>query len=121
MTQESSCPVAAMARILAARWTLEIIHNLRERRRFCELQDRLGHISPTLLSQRLRFLEQEGLIRRIVHPEATRHVEYELTRKGQELLPILDQLAEWAYRWHLVEPTEQGKGESDDVPSAGPS
>ena len=102
MAKEISCPVAAMARVLASRWTLEIIHNLRERRRFCELQAKLGDISPALLSQRLRFLEQEGLIRRIVFPDAPRHVAYELTPKGQELLPILDQLAAWARRWHLV-------------------
>lgn len=102
MAQEESCPVAAMARVLGARWTLQIIHNLRERRRFCELQARLGPISPTLLSKRLHFLEAEGLIRRIVHPESPRHVEYELTEKGRELLPILDQLAAWAYRWQLV-------------------
>ncbi len=106
MTQEHECPIAAMARILGARWTLEIIHNLRQPRRYCELQARLGNISPTLLSKRLRFLEQEGLIRRVERPGAPRHVEYELTPKGQELLPILDQLAEWAHRWHLVQPTE---------------
>lgn len=110
MTQETSCPVAAMARVLAARWTLEIIHNLRERRRFCELQARLGNISPTLLSRRLRYLEAQGLIRRIVHPESPKHVEYELTQKGRELLPILDQLAAWAYRWKLVVAPETEKG-----------
>ncbi len=114
MREEPSCPVAAMARVLATRWTLEIIHNLRQPRRFCELQDRLGHISPTLLSQRLRFLEQEGLVHRIPHPESARHVEYSLTEKGQELLPILDQLAAWAYRWHLVD-DEHVEGVDDDL------
>lgn len=104
MSPELVCPVAATARILGARWTLEIIHNLRERRRYCELQARLGNINPTLLSRRLKFLEQEGIVRRIEFPDAPRHVEYELTEKGRELLPILDQLAAWAARWMLVTP-----------------
>jgi len=102
MSPELVCPVAATARILGARWTLEIIHNLRERRRYCELQARLGNINPTLLSRRLKFLEQEGIVRRIEFPDAPRHVEYELTEKGRELLPILDQLAAWAGRWMMV-------------------
>ena len=95
--------MAATARILGKRWTLEIIHNLRQRRRYCELRARLGPISPTLLSQRLKFLEREGLIRRIEFPNAPRHVEYELTEKGRDLLPVLDSLASWAQRWHLVD------------------
>lgn len=101
MSPETICPVAATARILGARWTLEIIHNLRQRRRYCELRARVGEINPTLLSRRLRFLEEQGIVRRIEVPDSRRHVEYELTEKGRDLLPILDQLADWASRWVL--------------------
>lgn len=101
MSPELICPVAATARILGARWTLQIIHNLRQRRRFCELQELVGGVNPTTLSQRLKFLEEQGLIRRLPISDAPRHVEYELTDMGRDLLPVLDALAQWADRWVL--------------------
>jgi len=100
MSREPTCPVAATARILGARWTLQIIHNLRQRRRFCELQKLVGNINPTTLSQRLKFLEEQGVIRRLPISDAPLHVEYELTEKGSDLLPILDELARWANKWN---------------------
>lgn len=93
------CPVRATARILGARWTLQIVHHLRERRRFCELQNLVGGVNPTTLSQRLKFLEEEGLVDRFPLSDAPPHVEYALTRKGRDLLPILDALADWAEKW----------------------
>jgi DNA-binding HxlR family transcriptional regulator len=108
MSSELECPVTATARILGARWTLQIVHHLRERRRFCELQDLVGGVNPTTLSQRLKFLEEQGLILRLPISDAPPHVEYELTDKGRDLLPILDSLASWAEKW-LV---SQGQGAS---------
>jgi len=102
MNPEFGCPVEATARILGARWTLQIIHNLRRRRRFCELQELAGGVNPTTLSQRLKFLEEQGLIRRLPISDAPPHVEYELTEMGRDLLPVLDSLARWAFKWlHL--------------------
>jgi len=99
MSREAECPVAATARILGMRWTLEILHNLRRRRRFCELQKRVKNVNPTMLSQRLKFLESQGVLRRILVSDMPPHVEYELTEKGRDLLPILDAMARWADRW----------------------
>ena len=95
------CPVAAVTRLLGSRWTMQIIHHLRESRRYCELQALVGEVNPTTFTQRLRFLEQQGLIVRREDPENTRYVEYALTPKGRELLPILDALAAWAQKWLL--------------------
>ncbi len=103
MTPELVCPVTATARILGARWTLQIIYHLREPRRFCELQDLVGGVNPTTLSQRLKFLEEQGLILRLPISDAPPHVKYELTDKGRDLLPILDSLASWAEKWHLLQ------------------
>lgn len=111
--QEEPCPVAATARILGTKWTLQIIHNLRQRRRYCELRARVGNINPTLLARRLKFLEAEGLVRRIEYPSAPRHVEYELTEKGRALLPIIDALAEWASRWQVVQPEPVASEDGD--------
>jgi DNA-binding HxlR family transcriptional regulator len=99
MSPEDVCPVAATARILGMRWTLQILHNLRQRRRFCELQKRVRNVNPTTLSQRLKFLESQGVLRRILISDMPPHVEYELTEKGRDLLPILDSMARWANRW----------------------
>ncbi|MCX7853162.1 MAG: helix-turn-helix transcriptional regulator [Caldilineales bacterium] len=97
------CPVAAVTRLLGARWTMQIIHPLRQPRRYCELQDLVGDVNPATFTQRLRFLERQGLIVRREDPENPRHVQYELTAKGRELLPILDALAAWAQRWMVAE------------------
>jgi len=107
MDPEVECPVAAAARILGARWTLQIIHNLRQRLRFCELQELVGSVNPTILSQRLKFLEERGLIRRLPISDAPPHVEYELTDMGRDLLPVLDALARWAYRWSLLKAAQR--------------
>ena len=95
------CPVSAMTRLLGSRWTMQIIHHLRQPRRYCELQDLVGEVNPMTFTQRLRFLERQGLIVRREDPENARHVEYDLTPKGRELLPILDTLAAWAQKWLL--------------------
>lgn len=100
------CPVEATAHILGARWTLQIIHHLRRRRRFCELQELAGGVNPTTLSRRLKFLEEQGLIRRLPISDAPPHVEYELTEMGRDLLPVLDALARWAERWLLRQTRE---------------
>jgi len=99
MSRKTMCPVAVTAHILGMRWTLQILHNLRRRRRFCELQKRVGDINPTTLSQRLKFLESQGVLRRLPVSDAPLHVEYELTEKGSDLLPILDAMARWANKW----------------------
>lgn len=97
----SVCPVAAMSRLLGSRWTMLIIYHLREPRRYCELQTLIGDVNPATFTQRLRLLEQQGLIVRREDPENSRHVEYALTAQGAELLPILDELAAWARKWLL--------------------
>jgi DNA-binding HxlR family transcriptional regulator len=106
MGPEVECPVTATAHVLGARWTLQIIHHLRQRRRFCELQELAGGVNPTTLSQRLKFLEEQGLIRRLPISDAPPHVEYELTEMGRDLLPVLDALARWAERWLLIQTRE---------------
>jgi len=107
------CPVAITGRILGMRWTLQIIHNLREPRRFCELQKDVENVNPTTLSQRLKFLETQAVLRRLPISDAPLHVEYELTEKGRELLPILDALARWANKW-AAGPQNEGEGHHDD-------
>jgi len=70
---------------------------------FNELERGLPRISRTLLSERLRRLEQAGVVERRIAPRGKR-TEYRLTRAGRELERIIDDLGEWGARWAFGEP-----------------
>ncbi len=97
------CPITKAAKVLGRKWTLEMIYYLRERKRFCELQEIVGGVNPTTLTQRLKVLEQDGIIQRYAISNAPRHVEYDLTEKGRDLLSVVYELEEWVGRWYPVE------------------
>jgi DNA-binding HxlR family transcriptional regulator len=98
----SCCSVAACAEILGAKWTAVLVHDLSEGpRRFCELEHSCRGISPRTLSERLRALEQEGIIARRSYPESPPRVEYELTQKGEDLLPIIQEMRRFGHSWLL--------------------
>ena len=82
-------------------WTLPVIHalGLKQPARFNELKRRINGISATSLAERLSELEQRKVIERKVLPETPPRVEYGLTKKGLELLEILDGLADWVMKW----------------------
>jgi DNA-binding HxlR family transcriptional regulator len=65
-------------------------------RRFNEIRRALPLISPSVLAQRLKLLEDEGIIRR---QGDAKGVAYHLTDAGEELRPIVDQLGRWAQKW----------------------
>ena len=96
----SSCSVAACAEIIGAKWTALLVHDLSEGpRRFSELEHSCTGISPRTLSERLRALEQEGIVLRRSYAESPPRVEYELTGKGEALLPIIDAMREFGHEW----------------------
>jgi DNA-binding HxlR family transcriptional regulator len=100
--EATSCAVAACAEIIGAKWTALLVHDLSEGpRRFSELERSCVGISPRTLSERLRALEDEGIVERRSYPESPPRVEYELTDKGQALLPIIDAMREFGHDWHL--------------------
>jgi len=101
--EASSCSVAACAEIVGAKWTAILVHDLSEgARRFSELEHSCCGISPRTLAERLRALEQEGILVRRSYAESPPRVEYELTEKGYGLLPIIDAMREFGHDW-LVE------------------
>jgi DNA-binding HxlR family transcriptional regulator len=100
--ETTSCAVAACAEIIGAKWTALLVHDLSEGpRRFSELERSCVGISPRTLSERLRALEDEGVVERRSYPESPPRVEYELTDKGRALLPIIDAMREFGHDWHL--------------------
>ena len=102
----SKCPVreracvATAAAIVSAKWTPQIIYALSNNvQRFCELQKEAGGINPRTLSARLDDLERQGIIEKISYAEVPPRVEYSLTAKGSDLLPILERMVEWGEKY----------------------
>lgn len=93
------CPVAVASEIVAERWTPLILRELLSgSRRFGELRQGLPLISRTLLSQRLRYLEDVGLIESRPLPTG-RGYEYLVTPAAEEFRDVLDRLGAWGQRW----------------------
>jgi DNA-binding HxlR family transcriptional regulator len=96
----ATCGVAACAEIIGAKWTALLVHDLSEGpRRFSELEHSCHGISPRTLAERLRDLEQEGIVERRSYPESPPRVEYELTDKGEALLPIIEAMRSFGHAW----------------------
>jgi DNA-binding HxlR family transcriptional regulator len=94
------CPVARSLDVIGDRWTLLVVRELMlGRTRYSELANALGSIPPNLLSERLRFLEDEGIIARLT-PRG-----YALTEKGRDLAPVLGGLAAWGMKYTSGDPS----------------
>lgn len=90
------CPVAKACEVLEPRWTMQILCEIFGGQiRFNEIRRFLPTISPTLLSKRLREMEANGLILRVVKG---REIAYIATAKAEELMPIIRELGRWAHR-----------------------
>ena len=93
------CPVNATLDLLNQRWNLRIVRTLLGgKKRFNEIS-RQNKINPRTLRDRLRDLEEEGIITRNVISTMPPNVEYSLTEKGHELNCIFEALAEWGVKW----------------------
>ena len=98
------CPLARAAEILATRWTLIIVRNLLLGcHTFSELLDGAPGIPRTLLSQRLRLLEQHGLVEREPNPRGRGSL-YRLTDAGRDLHDVCLAIGFWGTRWLEVAP-----------------
>jgi DNA-binding HxlR family transcriptional regulator len=91
------CPLAQASQLLCERWTLIIVRELiAGSTRFSELKKGAPQISPTLLSTRLKQLQEAGVIE-ISGPRGASN--YVLTAAGKELKPIVELLGVWGHRW----------------------
>ena len=86
--------------VLGKRWTGLLLKALMDGpRRFCELTALVEGLSDRVLSDRLRELEMEGIVNRVVYPQIPVRVEYQLTEKGLALKPVIDAIHTWAQEW----------------------
>ncbi len=97
-SREVYCPLEWIMNLISKKWTMLIIAVIGNYAtlRFNEILRLLPGISPKVLSDRLKELEEAGLIERIVYPETPPRVEYKLTEEGIELRRRLMPLIKWA-------------------------
>jgi DNA-binding HxlR family transcriptional regulator len=93
--------IASAMQIIGNKWTALILRDLfAGPKRFGELEKSVGDINPRTLSQRLDDLEAHGIITKKSFAEVPPRVEYTLTNKGTDLLPILQQMASWGDKYY---------------------
>ena len=92
--------IASAMEIIGNKWTALILRDLvTGSKRFCELEKTVGTINPRTLSQRLDDLEEHGIITKESFAEVPPRCEYTLTQKGEDLVPILQQMAKWGTKY----------------------
>ncbi|MEU3513186.1 helix-turn-helix domain-containing protein [Streptomyces longwoodensis] len=86
--------------MIGARWTGAILRALfTDQCRYAQIKAAVPGVSDTMLAQRLRELQRDGLIERHVMPATPVQVEYRLTPKGRDLEPVLDAIIAWSHTW----------------------
>jgi DNA-binding HxlR family transcriptional regulator len=94
-----ACPISMAASVVCERWTLQIIREMFfGSTRYSEIQKYIPNISPSLLRNRLRFLEDQGLVLRKRSSSGNRY-EYHLTPSGKALAPVLTEMGKWGMHW----------------------
>lgn len=93
--------IASAMEIIGNKWTALILRDLANGpKRFSELERSVGSINPRTLSQRLDDLEKHGILTKQSFAEVPPRIEYALTPKGQDLVPVLQQMASWGEKYY---------------------
>jgi len=94
------CPVAMAAEVLCTRWTMLVVRELvAGSTRFNDLQRGVPKMSRSLLSQRLKELEERGIVeRRVISHERGLH-DYHLTPAGRDLVSVVEAFGNWGHKW----------------------
>jgi DNA-binding HxlR family transcriptional regulator len=96
--------------LIGRRWNGAIVRALNNGiERFTDLANTVDGISFKMLTERLKELEEAGIVLRVVTPNRPVRVDYRLSEKGKALAETLRNIAEWAYEWHhdpVLEPGE---------------
>jgi DNA-binding HxlR family transcriptional regulator len=92
------CPSQSVLDMIADRWSILVLYALKcnGTQRYSQLQNALEGISQKMLTQTLRSLERNGLVRRTSYPVVPPHTEYDLTELGHSLDTIVAPLALWS-------------------------
>jgi DNA-binding HxlR family transcriptional regulator len=96
--RECQCPADQTLELISGRWKVPILWELfRGKRRFSELRRLLGDAcGQKMMTQQLREMERDGLVRRKIYAQVPPKVEYSLTPAGKSLRPVVDAMVAWA-------------------------
>ncbi|WP_407482872.1 winged helix-turn-helix transcriptional regulator [Elizabethkingia meningoseptica] len=102
---ETSCPVDYAFKRIGGKYKGRILWHLHLKNimRYGELRKTLSDITPKMLTQTLRELEDDKLLHRKVYQEVPPKVEYYLTETGKELIPFIEHLRQWGEK-EMVKP-----------------
>ena len=91
------CPVARTLDVIGERWTALLLRDLLRHgpRRFQDFQASLPGVAPNTLSARLKAMEDDGLVERVLYSERPVRLEYVLTEKGRSLGPVIKAMRDW--------------------------
>lgn len=106
--QGKTCAIEATIKLLQPKWTLQIVYELQKgKQRFNELAGNLGGVNPRTLCQRLRELEDHGIVERTILQTIPPWVEYSLTDKGSSLSSVVESIEAWGRDWVQNSPSNQ--------------
>ena len=95
-----ACPVETTLMLIGDKWKVLILRDLMPgTKRFGELKKSIGSVSQKVLTAQLRDMEKSGLVHRGVYAEVPPRVEYSLTEKGQDLLPVFYAIFQWGMKY----------------------
>ncbi|MEW9528133.1 winged helix-turn-helix transcriptional regulator [Microbispora sp. NPDC049125] len=105
----------AAIELIGARWTGAILRAVFTGQcRYAQIKAAVPGLSDTMLAQRLRTLEDEGILERHVVPASPVQVEYRLTPKGRDLEQVMDAVRAWSHKWIPLPPQAPA---ADDAPA----
>ncbi|HET8842406.1 MAG TPA: helix-turn-helix domain-containing protein [Ktedonobacteraceae bacterium] len=115
---ECSGSIEPLLEMLEGKWTLQLLRELFSGvKRFGELRRSVHPISPKTLTDRLRLLEEKGIVTRTIYSEVPLHVEYQLTKWGQRLQPIFAAMSVWTQSEGAGSPKEASESLVPEHPS----
>lgn len=111
----------AAIELIGGRWTGAILRAVfTGQHRFAHIRAAVPGLSDTMLAQRLRTLEEHGVLERRAGASGPAPVEYHLTDKGRELEPVLEAVIAWSHRWIPLPPGTAPDSPPAPAPSSGP-
>jgi len=101
VTKLGNCPVTPLLQMLQGKWKTQILYELciYDSVRFGVLKKDLESITNTMLTNALRELEADGFIHREQFNEIPPHVEYSLTERGRDLMPVFYEIMRWGFKY----------------------
>ena len=110
ITELPPCPVETTLLMISDKWVVLILRDLRSgTKRFGELMKSVTGVSQKVLTEKLRAMEEHGIVSRKVYPEVPPRVEYTITDLGATLFPIIDAMEQWGWGYKRMVAESEGQ------------